>query len=94
MMENQKFFIEETLHIGKKIKTVLDEQDRRPAWLAKKLNCDSSNIYKILNKPHLDTALLMRISLITGYNFFNCYSDEYAKRIFMIQEGADPNFEI
>jgi len=54
----------------------LTAQERTPAWLAKKLYCDRSNIYKLLKKQSLDTELLRRISVILQRDFFSVYSDE------------------
>ena len=32
------------IHIGQLIKTELEQQERTPTWLAKKINCDRTNI--------------------------------------------------
>lgn len=58
------------LHIGKHIKRRLEELERSPAWLAKKINCDRTNIYKIFNRSSIDTELLARISKALEYDFF------------------------
>jgi len=34
------------------------------------MDCSRSNVYKILDKPSIDTALLQRISLALKKNFF------------------------
>ena len=60
----------EDLHIGKMIRQTLRKQGRSVTWLAKELNCCRTNMYLIFQKSHLDTALLLRISHIMGYNFF------------------------
>ena len=39
-------------------------------WLAKKNNCDRTNIYKIFQRPSIDTALLSRISKALEHDFF------------------------
>lgn len=58
------------LHIGKHIKQRLEELERSPGWLAKKINCDRTNIYKIFNRSSIDTELLARISKALEYDFF------------------------
>ncbi|MBR7134320.1 MAG: helix-turn-helix transcriptional regulator [Bacteroidaceae bacterium] len=58
------------LHIGNHIKRRLEELERSPAWLAKKINCDRTNIYKIFNRSSIDTELLARISKALEYDFF------------------------
>jgi hypothetical protein len=43
-------------------------------WLAKQVHCDSSSFFKLLKKNHIDTELLLRISLILNYDFFVHYT--------------------
>lgn len=43
-------------------------------WFAGQLGCSRTNVYKIFCKEHIDTGLLMRISRIMGYNFFQVYN--------------------
>lgn len=62
------------VHIGKLIKQQMDEQGRRAVWLAKQLNCDRSNVYKIYRSASLDANRLLRISQILQYDFFQHYS--------------------
>ena len=50
------------IHIGQLIKTELERQERTPTWLARKINCDRTNIYRIFERESIDTALLSRIS--------------------------------
>jgi len=54
----------------------LTAQERSLAWLARKLYCDRSNIYKLLKKQSLDMEPLRRISVILQRDFFSVYSDE------------------
>lgn len=70
-MEREK----KPLHIGMCIKTELERQGRTSVWLAKALGCHRTNIYKIYDKRSLDTSILLRISQIMGYDFFQLYSD-------------------
>ncbi|MBQ6084742.1 MAG: XRE family transcriptional regulator [Bacteroidales bacterium] len=65
------------IHIGKLIQRKLKEQERSGAWLARKLFTDPSNVSKIIRKQHIDTELLMRISLILNFDFFNYLSESY-----------------
>lgn len=58
------------LHIGQLIKRELEQQERTPAWLARKICCDRTNVHKIFLRPSLDTALLARICLALRHNFF------------------------
>ncbi|MCF0191794.1 MAG: XRE family transcriptional regulator [Marinilabiliaceae bacterium] len=63
------------IHIGQEIEACLHKQERSVAWLARQLNCDRTNIYKIFKKESIDTLLLQRISKVLNYDFFALYSD-------------------
>ncbi|MBE6287355.1 MAG: XRE family transcriptional regulator [Mediterranea massiliensis] len=56
--------------IGILIKEELERQERSVSWLARKLSCDRSNIYRLFQKESIDTKLLQRISIILNRNFF------------------------
>ena len=58
------------LFLGDMIKQELKAQERTVAWLARKLNCDRTNIYDIFKRRTIDTELLMRISIVMKCNFF------------------------
>ena len=64
--------------IGKLIHEKVCEQGRSVTWLARKLNYSLTNIYKIFEKPSIDTDVLMRISDALDYDFFAVYSRELA----------------
>ena len=67
------------IHIGQLIKTELEQQERTPTWLAKKINCDRTNIYRIFERESIDTALLSRISTALNRNFFEELSQQQAR---------------
>ena len=64
------------IHIEHLIKQELQKQGYTVTWLTKELNCSRSNVYKIFDKPTLDTALLMQISKLLDVDFFQYYSEE------------------
>jgi len=66
--------------IGTMIKEELERQERTVSWLARKLNCDRSNIYRLFQKHSVDTALLHRLSVILGRDFFSDLSNELQVR--------------
>ena len=68
------------IHIGQLIKTELEHQERTPTWLAKKINCDRTNIYRIFDRESIDTALLSRISTALNRNFFEELSQQLEDR--------------
>jgi len=63
------------VHIGALIRKQLKEDGRAASWLAKKINCERTNIYKIFNKPSIDTSVLQKISSALGTNFFSFFCD-------------------
>ena len=64
------------IHIGRLIRKELQRQERTVSWFARELNCSRSNIYKIFEKPTLDTAFLLQVSRILNVDFFQYYTDE------------------
>jgi hypothetical protein len=66
---------EKEVHIGNLIRQKLEEKDRSMAWLARKVNCDSSNFCKLLTRSHINTELLFHISIILDEDFFAYYSE-------------------
>ena len=64
------------IHIGKIIEAELRKQERSVTWLAEKLYCDRTNVYKIFKKQSIDTELLLRISHILHVNLFVSYYEE------------------
>lgn len=68
------------IHIGELIKARLEQVERSPGWLARRINCDRTNIYKIFQRQSIDTELLARISKALEYDFFLDLSIEQKNR--------------
>ena len=68
------------MHIGEAIRKELAQQGRTVVWFARKLSYSRTNIYKIFDKPSIDTSTLQRISDILDYDFFRLYSDTLKKK--------------
>ena len=68
---------ESGMHIGNLIKQQLEEQGRSVVWFARKLSYSRTNVYKIFEKPSIDTSLLLRISSILNYDFFKHYTEYF-----------------
>lgn len=64
------------IHIGKEIKEEMLRQDRTPAWLARKINCERPNVYYIFSQSSINTGLLLRISIALNRDFFMLYCNE------------------
>ena len=65
----------ERLHIGHLIRTRLEEKGQTVTWLARQVPCSRTNIYKIFDRPSIDTDMLARLSDILGFDFFAALSD-------------------
>lgn len=63
--------------IGKCIEEELRRQERSVVWLARKLNCNRTNVYKIFHRGSVDTELLLKICNVLKVNFF----EHYTKRL-------------
>jgi transcriptional regulator with XRE-family HTH domain len=61
------------IHIGKKIKEKVSENQLSLADFAKALNKSRPLIYNIFERKSIDTALLQKISDVLGFNFFSLY---------------------
>jgi plasmid maintenance system antidote protein VapI len=66
--------MKEQIHIGGLIKAKMEEDGRSASWLAEKLHCDRSNIYRIYRAHHIDTEQLLDISALLSHDFFSHYS--------------------
>ena len=64
------------IHIGEIIRRELDRQERTPAWLARKINCERPNVYYIFRQKSINTDMLLRISNALNHNFFQYYISE------------------
>ena len=73
--------MKDEIHIGKIIRKKMKEEGRAASWLAKKMNCDRSNVYKIFEKSNIDVALLLNISKILSHDFLNDISVIFKKHI-------------
>lgn len=68
------------IEIGLLIRQKLKEKKKTIVWLAEKLSCSRTNVYKIFNKRSIDTDYLFRISDILEFDFFELYSEELKRR--------------
>lgn len=66
---------QETPHIGHIIKEELARQGRSVTWLAAQLKCSRQNVYGIFNNQWIYTDILLKISNVLDFDFFELYSD-------------------
>jgi len=65
------------LHIGREIQRVMEENGKTVVWLAREYGCSRIHMYRIFDKSSLDTAMLLRFSLLLDYDFFELYRQEF-----------------
>jgi len=68
------------IDIGSAVRQKMDEQDVTIAWLARRVNCDRSNLGKQLQNEHIYPELLLKISVALKTNFFEHYY-QYCKKL-------------
>ena len=61
--------------IGEEIKKVVKDHKVTVSWLARELGCHRTNIYRIFDSASVDSEILLRLSIILNYNFFDLYTD-------------------
>lgn len=76
-MENAK----NSLHIGHLIQEQLRKDQRSVGWLSRQIPCSRNHVYKIFNKPSLDSDLILRISNAMNFNFFQYYTAEFLENL-------------
>ena len=72
---------ESNIHIGHLIREQLKADDRSVSWLAREIHCTRNNVYKIFNKPSLDSDLILKISIAMQFNFFQYYTAEFLENM-------------
>lgn len=84
------------VHIGKKIKEVLDNSPMKAVDLAKNINLTRVGLYKIFEKESIATDQLQKISTVLKHDFFayyqselNLVSDNETKYGFAAKEDVD-----
>jgi predicted transcriptional regulator len=62
------------LHIGRKIKSVVEDRGMTVSEFGRRINKSRENVYSIFKRKSIDTALLAEISKVLEYDFFQHYS--------------------
>ena len=69
------------IHIGQMIQAKMKADGRTAQWFSQQLNCAVSNIYKIYERPSIDTDLLLKIAQLLQTDFFAYYSNMLKKSL-------------
>lgn len=59
--------------MGNEIQKQMEKDGRKSSWLAKKIECDVSKIYRIYHQQYVDIETLIAISILLEINFFSYY---------------------
>lgn len=78
------------LHIGQLIKTVFERSGMTVSDFARQLNCERTNVYTIFKRRTIDVELLVIISKVLRYNFF----EEILKQVDLDFKRQDLNINI
>jgi transcriptional regulator with XRE-family HTH domain len=84
------------IDIGHKIKEVFDARGMKLTDFADELGTVRQNVYRIFKKRHLDTGLLLKISQVLNYNFFQYYvpspaegTEQETQEVIKLKSGVD-----
>ena len=58
------------IHFGKMIHTELRRQRYSVSWFAKEMGSDRSNMYKLLERQHLNSEFILRAGKLLDHDFF------------------------
>ena len=72
---------ESNIHIGQLIHEQLKQDQRSVSWLAREIHCTRNHVYKIFKKYSLDADLLLRISTVMQFNFFQYYTANFIESL-------------
>ncbi len=70
-----------SIHIGKKIKEVLDKTPLSVVDFAKKINLTRNGAYKVFEKETIDTGQLQAIGKVLNHDFFNYYEQSLSPQL-------------
>ena len=69
------------IHIGQLIQDQLKKDQRSVGWLSRQIPCSRNHVYKLFKRPSLDGELLLRISIVMQFNFFQYYTTEFLQSL-------------
>ena len=69
------------IHIGQLIQDQLKKDQRSVGWLSRQIPCSRNHVYKLFKRPSLDAELLLRISVVMQFNFFQYYTAEFLQSL-------------
>ena len=67
------------MHIGERIKEIMELKHRSVVWVARQIDCERTNVYNIFARKDINTSLLRQFCIILDYDFFKELSKETFK---------------
>jgi hypothetical protein len=55
----------------------LKKDQRSVGWLSRQISSSRNHVYKLFKRPSLDAAMLLHISIVMQFNFFQYYTAEF-----------------
>lgn len=68
------------MHIGQKIKEIMELRHRSVVWVARQIECERTNVYNIFARKDINTSLLRQLSILLDYDFFKELSKDTFKK--------------
>lgn len=69
------------MHIGERIREVMEIRHRSVVWVARQINCERTNVYNIFARKDINTHLLRQMCQILDYDFFKELSKDTFKKL-------------
>ena len=58
------------MHIGTRIKEIMEQKHCSVVWVAKQISCERTKIYNIFARKDINTNLLRQFCVILDHDFF------------------------
>ena len=58
------------MHVGQRIKEIMEQKGRSVIWVAQKISCERTNVYNIFTREDISTNLLRKLCIILEHDFF------------------------
>jgi 4-diphosphocytidyl-2C-methyl-D-erythritol kinase len=69
------------MHIGERIKEIMEQKHRSVVWVARQIDCERTNVYNIFARKDINTNLLRQLCIILEHDFFKELSkDTFARK--------------
>ena len=68
------------MHIGQRIKEIMEQKHRSVIWVARQISCERTNVYNIFARKDINTHLLQQFCIILDHDFFKELSKETFKK--------------